>query len=96
MTAANSNLVRFQKELYLYPCLGGSGNSMPGEVRRGEDGRITSMERRFSAYLASGGRINSGGFFLMIDDFDWGSQPYRRQKLPWPEVQVEGNRPSHR
>jgi len=92
----DSNLVRFQKELYLYPCLGGSGDSMPREVRRGEDGRITSMEKRFSAYLASGGRFNSGGFFLMIDDFDWGSQPYRRQTLPWPEVQVEGNRPSHR
>jgi hypothetical protein len=84
----DSNLVRFQQELYLYPCCGGSGNSMPGEVRRDDDGRITSMEKRFSEYLASGGRFNSGGFFLMIDDFDWGSQPYRRQKLPWPEVQV--------
>jgi hypothetical protein len=92
----DSNLVRFQEELYLYPCCGGSGDSMPGEVRRGEDGLITSMERRFSAYLAWGGRFNSGGFFLMIDDFHWGSLPYRRQKLPWPEVQVEGNRLSHR
>ena len=79
----DSNLVRFQREVYLYPCLRGSGDSMPAEVRRGEGGRATSMGKRFSEYLSSGGRFNSGGFFLMVEDFDWGSQPYHQQELPW-------------
>jgi hypothetical protein len=41
------------------------------------------MGKRFSEYLSSGGKFNSGGFFLMIRDFDWGSQPYHQQELPW-------------
>ena len=43
----DSNLARFLREFYLFPCFTGYGDRMPAEVRRGKDGRQTTMEILF-------------------------------------------------
>ena len=69
----DSNLVRLQKEFYLFPFFIGSGNAMPIEVRISEDSHPTTMELRFARYLEAGGRFNSGAGFMVTDGFEWGS-----------------------
>lgn len=85
-----SNLVRFQKEVYLFPIKGGSGgviNTVFGFGLNLADlprfPRRTTMQRAFAAHLERGGHFRGGGCFLLKDDLDWGSQCYRRKTLPW-------------
>jgi len=85
---ATSNLVRFQKEVYLYPLrddghsvvrtvfgFGMTAADLPRFARR------TGMQRAFAAHLESGGHFHAGGCFLLKDDVDWGSAFYRSR---WP------------
>ncbi|MBN1671519.1 MAG: DUF5596 domain-containing protein [Kiritimatiellae bacterium] len=77
-----SNLVRFQKEVYLYPLRGG-GTTMIWQVfgLRVKDirsaPRKTSMQRALAEHVEKGGRFRSGGCFLFPADFNWGAQVYR-------------------
>jgi hypothetical protein len=86
-----SNLVRFQREMYLFPIAGqtswtvGTVFGLPGTSKTGVDvaklPRKTSMQRAFAEHLQRGGHFRAGGCFLLMDDLNWGSQFYRRQKL---------------
>jgi hypothetical protein len=84
-----SNLVRFQREVYLVP----TGIGDDSVLRNVFDGvpvdlsqapRDTSLQRAILSVLHSGRSLptGGGGCFLLPEDFDWGSQVYRRQKLP--------------
>ncbi|NLF17074.1 MAG: DUF5596 domain-containing protein [Lentisphaerae bacterium] len=84
-----SNLVRFQEEVYVFPCPGGDG-AMPWQVCPQPDpatGRApppTRMQRAFQAHLAAGGRFLDGGCFLLREDAArWGSRVYLSQPAPW-------------
>lgn len=78
----DSNLVRFQREMYLFPIP--SGGDMPWQVRMadGQTQPRTRMQRAFYEHVARGGRFHSGGCFLLADDLRWGEQVYRSQPLP--------------
>lgn len=80
-----SNMVQWQRELYLFPVP--SGDRAGVYFIFGEDDpnprsapRDTSLRRALLDHLASGGRLISGGMFLLTEDFrHFGSQVYRRQ-----------------
>lgn len=79
-----SNIIRFQRALYLYPIRAGGGE---GLVRIfGEKGmqnglakapRTNSMRRAVAAHLEAGGRLRSGGGFILTDDLPFGRPVYR-------------------
>src|SRR4030042_3606114 len=65
-----SNLVRFQKEVYLFPIRsGGSGpletvfGFKPGDIRKAPRG--TTMQRAFAELIEKGGHFHGGGCFLL-------------------------------
>ncbi|MBN1671518.1 MAG: DUF5596 domain-containing protein [Kiritimatiellae bacterium] len=77
-----SNLVRFQKEVYLYPLLGAGATMNSAVFGLGTKDirtapRRTSMQRALAEHIEKGGRLRSGGCFLFPEDFDWGTQVYR-------------------
>jgi hypothetical protein len=86
-----SNIVRFQKELYLFP-IGLNRDSVFWRVfggvpeDLGEAPRDTALRRAILDRAASGEpfRPTAGGCFLFPEDLDWGAQVYLRQDLsPW-------------
>ncbi|MFQ6042591.1 MAG: acyltransferase domain-containing protein [Candidatus Poribacteria bacterium] len=85
-----SNLVRFQKEMYLFPVAGGNESVLRAVFgRKTKDissaPRDTTMQRAFARHIETGGHFRGGGCFLLKDDLNWGSQFYRRQSLPWQD-----------
>ncbi|MDQ3699979.1 MAG: acyltransferase domain-containing protein [Chloroflexota bacterium] len=80
----SSNLVKFQREMYVLPAPG-DGRSTLSTVFDGvpEDlGRAsqeTTLQRALAAHLIGGGHARSGRCFLLRDDLRWGSQVYLRQ-----------------
>ena len=79
----DSNMVKWQRELYLYPLPSGPRCGMHFVFGR-EDidlataPRDTSMRRALLDHLSSGGRLRAGGMFLLLEDFErFGSQVYR-------------------
>lgn len=85
-----NNIPRFQREMYLLPS-GGSGRSTLERVfgRVPEDfsdpaqaPRDTTLRRALLDHLLAGGHLRSGRCFLLREDLSWGSQVYRRQRLP--------------
>ncbi len=86
---AHSNLVRFQREVYLFP-IGLSDSSlpqaifdeMPADLTRAP--RDTSMRRGYVEAMLTGGLVTGGGgCFLLPEDVNWGAQVYLSQEMPW-------------
>jgi hypothetical protein len=76
-----SNLVRFQREMYLLPAPGDGSSmlttvfgSVPDDLSRAP--RDTTLQRALIAHLAAGGHARSGRCFLLRDDLRWGCQVY--------------------
>jgi len=80
---SEANIVRMQREMYLYPGLQGDNheyyervfgwgvtdiNSVPWK---------TSLQKAVGNYLNKGGHFHGGYCFLLKEDFRWGSQVYR-------------------
>lgn len=87
---ATSNLVRFQKEGYLFPSLSDdlhlfkvAFGDVPEDPSKAP--RRTTLQRALLDRLLHGEhlRARAGGFFLLAEDFQWGAQTYRKQSLPW-------------
>ncbi len=79
----SSNLVLFQRELYLFP-VSSTGNDglwfifQRDEVRPGTAPVRTSLQRIILDFLAAGHRWRGGGMFILVDDLSrFGQQPYR-------------------
>ncbi|MHB0876462.1 MAG: acyltransferase domain-containing protein [Anaerolineae bacterium] len=81
---ASSNLVRFQREMYLYPLRDDGHTAIRTVFGFGADvadlarfPRRTGMQRAFAAHLEAGKHFHAGGCFLLKEDADWGSTYYR-------------------
>ncbi|NOZ22799.1 MAG: hypothetical protein GXP25_17100 [Planctomycetes bacterium] len=90
-----SNLVRFEKEMYLFPIRGGSEGTIKTVFGRHvtdikDAPRETTMQRAFAAHIEGGGHFRAGGCVLFPEDFDWGSEVYRRH---WGRVRALTGRP---
>lgn len=86
---ATSNLVRFQREVYLFP-IGMADDALARNIfdDRPIDlataPRDTSMRRAYLDAMATGGLAHGGGgCFLLPEDVRWGEQVYLRQRCPW-------------
>lgn len=86
---AESNLVRFQREVYLFP-IGMADDSLPRNifdewpVDLSAAPRDTSMRRAYLDAVAAGGLAHGGGgCFLLPEDVRWGEQVYVSQRWPW-------------
>ncbi len=86
-----SNIVRFQRELYLYPLPGGGDAGLFERVfdnrRPRADESLAGMSRLQRAVLEhgrNGGVWRSGGALLWGKDLGWARQVYRRM---WPEAE---------
>jgi len=84
-----SNLVRFQREVYLLP-IGLSDDSLPHNIFDGvpEDlskaPRETSLQRAYLDAMAGDGlTTGGGGLFLLPEDLNWGAQVYLHQEMPY-------------
>ena len=90
----SSNLVRFEREGYLFPVArsGGAIRAVFGYGFAEEEGTVsaddlarlprrTGMQKAFAEHMNAGGRFRGGGFFLLNGDLAWGKQVYRQG---WP------------
>lgn len=89
IAAETSNMVRFQREVYLFPIglrddslpsglFGGLLRKMPEDLSQAP--RDTSLQRAYLDARGSGGLVSGGGgCFLLPEDVDWGAQVYVRQ-----------------
>ncbi len=89
LASQTSNMVRFQREVYLFP-IGLSDDSLAsalfGGLRRqmpetlSEYPRETSLQRAYLDAVEAGEyEPGGGGCFLLPEDVDWGAQVYLRQ-----------------
>lgn len=87
----HANIVRFQKEFYLYP-IRSSGQSTfdrvfgSGGVDPASAPRDTTLRRVILEHLERGGHFRGGGCFLFPQDLAWGSQVYRHQSHPFTKI----------
>lgn len=97
LLSPTSNMVRFQREMYLLPygthdeqlvnvIFGG----MPEGPRKVP--RDTVLQRALLDQIARGGRFHASASagFLLPEDFKWGQQVYVRQELPWEQPDWAG------
>lgn len=84
----NSNMVRFQRECYLFPIGMGPDSvfyrvfdGVPEDLTKAP--RDTALRRAILDYALSGKKFKptAGGCFLFPEDLDWGAQVYLRQDL---------------
>jgi hypothetical protein len=80
----DSNMLRFQREFYLFPIYSGGRSGFDRIFGRNVDDpaaapRATQLQRVILAHLEAGGYLRNGGALLFAEDLDWGSQVYRRQ-----------------
>ena len=87
---SSDNLVRFQRELYLFP-VPSSGRDglwfifLRDDVDPATAPRDTSLRRGVADFLATGERWRGGGMFFLVDDLPrFGTQPYRCGAAPPP------------
>lgn len=82
----DSNMVLWQRELYLFPSAGGRGSIYfvfgQDDIDPETAPRDTSLRRALLDHMATGQRFQGGGMFLLTEDFaEFGTQVYRRR---WP------------
>lgn len=79
-----SNIVRFQKEFYLFP-IKSDHKSLYGRVFGKRDidiaqaPRDTTLQRAVADYVLEGNNLHSGAGFILKDDLKWGEQVYINQ-----------------
>jgi hypothetical protein len=84
LLASESNIVRLQREMFVYPGLQGDNNQYYERIFGWGTKDInqvewkTSLQRTIGNYLNGGGHFHGGYSFLLKEDFDWGRQVYRR------------------
>lgn len=83
MLPAQSNLVRFLREMYLLPARGGSAGTLErvfgtAAIDPQAAPRDTTLRRAIADHLLAGRHLRGTRCFLLPQDLDWGSQIYRR------------------
>lgn len=86
----SANMVRFQRELYLYPAwlrsdhlLDRVFDGVPEDLTQAP--RNTTLQRALLDHVLGGQKLRpiGGGCFLLPEDLNWGAQVYRRQTFLW-------------
>jgi hypothetical protein len=82
---AESNIVRFLSEYYLFPVKSDDSQTFVrvfGEkpVDLASAPRNTGLQRAILDYSLAGNQFRMGGGFILTDDLDWGHAPYRSGK----------------
>jgi hypothetical protein len=82
MLPPESNIVRFQKEFYLFPIYAGGRSGVERIFRSGLKDlstapRDTSLRRAVLDHLQAGGYLRAGGGLFFAEDLNWGAQVYR-------------------
>ncbi|MGE5598619.1 MAG: acyltransferase domain-containing protein [Bacteroidota bacterium] len=83
LLSPESNIVRLQREMYLYPGIQGHNDQVYqrvfgwGVTDLKDAPRRTSLQQAVARYLEAGGHFHGGYCFLLKDDFHWGSRVYR-------------------
>jgi len=85
MLYPESNIVRFQREFYLFPIFSGGRSGFERIFGRdytdlSKAPRDTSLRRAVLAHLQSGGYLRGGGGLLFAEDLNWGTQVYQMKK----------------
>ncbi len=79
-----ANIVRLQRELYLFPGMQCENREV---LQRGFGSSVTditsvpwqtSLQKSVGQFISNGGHFHGGCGFLLKDDFCWGSQVYRQ------------------
>jgi hypothetical protein len=89
MLSASSNLVRFQRQMYLIPMVGNQTDVLDwifdGEYSNpAQAPRDTVLRRAVLDHLRRGGRMRGGGCFLLFTDLPaWGTACYREPRDSW-------------
>jgi hypothetical protein len=93
---SSDNLVRFQRELYLYPIPSGNRDGLWFVFLQHEDQldlaklpRDTSLRRAVADFLAAGNRWRVGGMFFLTDDLARFDTQYYRSHWPPPDLGLE-------
>lgn len=80
---STSNIVKFQREFYLYPYLSGDDyalrrifGAVPDDMKNAA--KNTSLQQAVIDYYSTGGRIRALRGFILMQDLNWGSQLYQR------------------
>jgi hypothetical protein len=79
-----SNMARFQREMYLFQTITNDDNLLRpiyGLIPQFQPSpRNTSLQRALSDFLEAGGelRASGGGSIILREDLDWGGEVYRR------------------
>lgn len=84
----DSNIVRLQRELFLFPGIQGDNDQIYNRVfgwgvtdyKKVE--WKTSLQKAVGAYFDQGGHFHGGYCFALKGYFNWGSQEYRKMGLP--------------
>jgi hypothetical protein len=84
MLPPDSNIVRLQRELFLYPGIQGDNAQIYNRVfgwgvnDLSNAPRNSSLQKTVAHYLEKGGHFHGGYAFMMKEDFNWGGQVYRQ------------------
>ncbi len=83
-----SNIIRFQREFYIYPVLGSDKQTFERVFGKKPDDlntapRDTSMRRAVLDYYAEGGCLSNMAGFILREDLSWGSEDYQKS---WEEL----------
>jgi hypothetical protein len=89
MLPASSNLVRFQRQMYLIPLVGNQADVLDwvfdgAYSNPAQAPRDTVLRRAVLDHLQRGGRLHGGGCFLLFEDLSaWGTAGYRQPHDSW-------------
>ncbi len=86
MLSPDSNIVRFQREFYLFPIFSGGRSGFERIFGRdyknlSKAPRDTSLRRVVLDHLQAGGYLRGGGSLLFVEDLNWGTQVYQKSWL---------------
>ena len=86
MLPPDSNIVRFQREFYLFPIFSSGRSGFERIFRRDVQNlskapRNTRLRRAVLDHLQAGGYLRGGGALLFVEDLNWGAQVYQRRGM---------------
>lgn len=79
-----ANIVRFQKEFYLYPVFSDETQALE-RVFKHQGINVdaasagTVLQKKIIEFMSTGKKLQEGGMFLLKEDLSWGSQLYHQQ-----------------
>jgi hypothetical protein len=82
----DSNMVLWQRELYLFPIPSGDRSGVyfvfgKDDIDIHSASRTTSMRRALLDHMSAGGRLIGGGMFMLLEDFEhFGTHVYHQQQ----------------